>query len=382
MDSKFLRVNDTSIDWESRDSHFFFNIRHPQFNQWQELVKHLPFFPGCLYLFTSSYKKIAILPKESFLISARAVNQHLRCTEKDRWLVVLPFTHTGGLSILARSFCGSYSSFKGPEIWNPKTFLDVLKEKKMTLCSLVPAQVYDLVKNRLSAPPTLRAVVVGGGALSPSLYTKARELKWPLLPSYGLTELCSQVATASLSSLENSFFPELKILPHTQLKVKKGTLHIQSKALLKGYFDLEKKKFWDPKSSEGWFDTGDIGKVEGENLTVKGRKDNQIKILGELTDLTELSHQLESLVFDLTLTDQFILIPVSNERKGWDLQIVTTSFNEQDILKVIRKFNKTVAPFQRVKTVYSVEKLPETDILKPSLDQIKKQIRLKYTNSV
>lgn len=382
MDSKFLRINDTSINWKSRDSHFFFNTRHPQSKQWRELGKHILFFPGCIYLLTSSYKKIAVLSKESFLISARAVNQHLKCTKKDRWLAALPFTHTGGLSILARSFCGSYSSMKGPENWNPEIFRDTLKEKEITLCSLVPAQVYDLVKNRLPAPPTLRAIVVGGGALSPSLYTKAKELNWPLLPSYGLTELCSQVATASLSSLENNSFPELKILPHTQLKVKNGTLHIQSKALLKGYFDLEKKKFWDPKSFEGWFDTGDMGKVEGENLTIKGRRDHQIKILGELTDLTELSHQLESLVFELNLKDQFILIPVSDKRKGWDLQIVTTSFNEQNILKVIREFNKTAAPFQRVKTVYSVEKLPETDIFKPSLNQIKKQIGLKYTDSV
>ena len=42
--------------------------------------------------------------------------------------------------------------------------------------------------------------MTGGGALDPSLYKQARDLGWPLLPSYGLTECGSQVATASLSS--------------------------------------------------------------------------------------------------------------------------------------------------------------------------------------
>ena len=376
MSAQILKINDPAIDWLSQDSHLFFNDRHPQSGEWKELSKKLPFFPGHIYLFTSSYRKIAILSKESFLISARAVNRHLECAPEDRWLITLPLTHAAGLSILARSFCGFFSFVRGAGTWDPKTFLDLLKRKKITLCSLVPAQIYDLVKIRVCPPSSLRAVVVGGGALSPSLYQEARELKWPLLPSYGLTELCSQVATAPFSSLKENSFPEMKILSHVQLKVEKGTLHIQSKALLKGYFDLEKNQFWDPKTADGWFDTGDLGEVSGDKLRVKGRKDCQIKILGELTDLTALSHKLESLMSALSLKERFVLIPVSDNRKEWDLQIVTTSFNEKDILKVVEEFNKNVAPFQKIKTVYSVEKLPETDIFKVSLEQIKKQIGL------
>ena len=441
MSTNFLRINDPSIDWESQDSHFFFNTRHPQSEEWQRLAKALPFFPGHIYLFTSSWKKIVILSKESFLVSAQVVNSHLECTEKDRWLVSLPLTHVGGLSILARSFSGSFSSIKGLNVWNPKTFLNLLKEEKITLCSLVPTQIYDLVQQKFSPPKSLRAVLVGGGALSPSLYTEARKLNWPLLPSYGLTELCSQVATTPLSSLDRSssdfkiskiteddcsissqeiesplsslflrscgsvprtlpllrkrespqikskaskqistedfLMPELKILPHIHLKVKKGTFHAQSKALLKGYFDLETKEFWDPKSSEGWFNTGDLGEIKGKNIKVKGRKENQIKILGELTDLTELSHKLESVKSDFSLTEKFALIPISDQRKGWDLQIVTTSFDEEGILKVVGEFNKNVAPFQKVKTVYSVSKFPKTDIFKLSTEQIKQHIGLK-----
>src|SRR5207253_1068669 len=95
---------------------------------------------------------------------------------------------------------------KGGE-WNPARTVKKWKDRKVTLTSLVPTQVFDLVSANLTAPKNLRAAVIGGGALDPSLYLKARELGWALLPSYGLTECASQVATASLDSLGKKEFP-------------------------------------------------------------------------------------------------------------------------------------------------------------------------------
>ena len=384
------------------------------------------------------------------MVSARVVNRHLKCVAGDRWLIALPLTHVAGIAVLARSFCGSFSIVKMPGAWNPKVFQNVLKTEKITLSALVPAQVYDVVGSGLSAPDSLRAVLVGGGALSPSLYRKARGLGWPLLPSYGLTELCSQAAVAGLSSVKNPIsavadspstlegkksakgesvsltapahpmaghqrregggdtshtrlkkkplkpgelkpadfapaggkdpsFPDLGILPHIQLKVEKGTFHVKSKALLKGYFDPEENRFWDPKLSGGWFDTGDLGELSGKNLKVKGRRERQIKILGELTDLTELSRQLKSVVSSLRLGGRFLLVPVPDPRKTWDLQLITTSFDEGDILKAVRGFNKRAAPFQRIKKAYVVSKLPAGEfsgLFKISPEDIRKHIGL------
>ena len=42
----------------------------------------------------------------------------------------------------------------------------------------------------------------GGGAVSDELYRDARALGWRVLPSYGMTECCSQVATALSDSPE------------------------------------------------------------------------------------------------------------------------------------------------------------------------------------
>ena len=75
----------------------------------------------------------------------------------------MPTFHVAGLSILARSYLSGGACFSYGKKWNAEDFLLFLKEHKITLSSLVPAQVYDLVKAQIKAPSHLRAVVVGGG---------------------------------------------------------------------------------------------------------------------------------------------------------------------------------------------------------------------------
>ena len=142
------------------------------------------------------------LSKQAFLASAGAVNAHLAATASDVWAHALPLFHVGGLGILARAHLSGarvVAAVRGR--WEPSAFRDAAEGAGATLAALVPSQVHDLVQARLDSPSSLRAVVVGGARLEPSLYRAARERGWPCLPSYGLTETCSQVATASLESL-------------------------------------------------------------------------------------------------------------------------------------------------------------------------------------
>ena len=119
----------------------------------------------------------------------------------------------------------------------------------------VPAQVYDLVHLNLCPPASLRAIIVGGGALSESLLNKGRELGWKLHPSYGLTECASQVATWRQDGLE--------ILNHVEIRIsKKGCIEIHSPALLSLYAltTSQGMQYIDPKVA-GWFTTEDQGSV-------------------------------------------------------------------------------------------------------------------------
>ena len=366
-----LKTNPSSINWKNQESYFLYHSKQKE--EAKKVLKKLPSLKGHIFLFSSSFEKIILLSKKALLTSAQSINEHLQCKKTDRWLICLPRHHISGLSIQTRSFCGKFSTFTMKGSWNPQKFLKILKKDRITLCSLVPTQVYDLIQNNCTAPPHLRAVVVGGEALSPSLYKEARKRNWPLLPSYGLTECGSQVATASLSSLKKSSFPPLTILNHIQIKQTKEGLKIKSPALLEGVFHLKEGRFRPFTSS--WFSTEDQGVVKGNFLKVQGRKDNQVKILGKLTHLDTLSEILNSLTLPFKLQKSFYLLPLPHERKGFEITLITTLFKEKEVFKILQEFNKQVLSYQRIEKVYFVPKIKSSS-LKVKTKDLKKQIGL------
>ena len=367
-----ILINDSKIDWDSQESHYFFNEKHPQSQKLKEIASRLPFFPSSVYLFTSSFQKICILKKQAFLTSAKAVNQHLECSSKDKWNINLPLFHVGGLSILARSYLGSYSYQKSDYPWDPKKWLKEITDQKITIASLVPAQVYDLVKLNLQAPKHLRAVVVGGDNLSFDLYKKARHLLWPLLPSYGMTEACSQVATAQLKSLEKNEQPLLKKLNHIEFSSTEQDTKIKSACLLESYFDIKTETLIDPKNDEGWFLLEDKVTFSGDYLSVKGRKDDQIKIKGELVDLQNLRDQIKNLSFHLT--KDYEILPNVEKRNSYEICLVTNSFDFKEISSVLENFNNQVLPYEQIQKVYCLNTIHKTDLLKVKLEELRKQI--------
>ena len=368
-----LKVNDFLIDWLSKDSHYFFDTRHPEAKNFKALASKMPFYSGHIYLFTSGFQKIALLSKEAFLISAKSVNAHLNCQSQGRWLVPLPLFHVSGLSVLARSFCGDYSFIKKDTKWEPKAFVQTLISEKISYTSLVPTQVYDLVEQNLSVPPTLEFALVGGGKLSHSLYKKARDLSWPLLPTYGMTEVCSQIATANRASLKKKSFPALKILPHIELKEKKGILEIKSPSLLTGYFCMHSNRFYDPKTSKGWFSTQDRGELK-EGLILKGRLDEWIKISGHLVSLEKLSERLNTLTKEVSKNKEFYLIALPEERTGHQLVLVTDSYAFDEVLKILTQFNINLPAYEKATSIYMIEKIPRTALSKVNRAELIKQL--------
>jgi O-succinylbenzoic acid--CoA ligase len=274
--------------------------------------------------------KLVALSKDALLASAAAVNRHLRSDANDVWCNVLPAFHVGGLGIYARAF------LSGARI------VSTLDEG-VTLASLVPAQVVDLIREQRAAPRSMRAVVVGGGALSDELYRDGCALGWPLLPSYGLTECCSQVATAQGDS------PELLLLDHIEARIDAdGRLALRSEALLTGY--ATESGFADPKV-DGWFLTEDLATIDGHVLRVQGRSGDFVKIGGESVDLSRLDRILASLGADAAV------IAVPDQRLG---HVIALAIASGDADAITAAFNERVLPFERARSVRRVAEIPRT----------------------
>ncbi len=379
------KINPSRVDWESENSLLFFNERHAKKDIFVSSLSHLPYLKSHIWLATSGRvcQKWVALSKEALLISAQAVNQHLQVRAEDRWGLCLPLFHVGGLAILARAHLSHSSYFLFQEKWSAASFLAFLNRNKITLSSLVPAQVYDIVRAKLPCPSFLRAVVVGGESLSPILYPAARKLNWPLLPSYGLTECASQVATAELDTLipnrcgfargipdqyNKMEMPKMKILSHAQLKIVHQEIGIRSRSLLSGFVPLlpssSRLEFQNPGPG-GWYFTGDKGSLEGAFLQVDNSA--QIKILGEKINLGDLEETLMNVVLKKKeISGRYILLPVPSEREGFQIALISDVFYRPILADLIQEFNKKVSPFERIRKFYFVPQLTFTDISKLS----------------
>ncbi len=344
------------IDWESAESHVLLNPRMPE-EERRLLQSFVTDLPAHLWLATSGTTgalKLTALSKRAMLVSAAAVNRHLQSGRNDVWCCVLPTFHVGGLGIYARAFLSGARVIAAQ--WDPRRFATT---EEVTLASLVPAQVRDLVSARLRSPDRLRAVVVGGGALDRALYGEARELGWPLLPSYGMTETCSQVATATPAS------PELLLLDHVEAQVESdGRLAFRGESLLTGY--ATELGFADPKAG-GWFVTEDLGAIDGRHLKVAGRRGDFVKIGGESVDLGRLDAILASIA---GLDAAVVAFP--DGRLGHVIHLAVTRAVDGDVVRAA--FDERVHPFERVRRVHIVEEIPRSSLGKLLRKQLLEQL--------
>jgi len=335
------------IDWQSDESHLLLNPRMPE-EERRMLQSYVADLPAHLWLATSGTTgalKLTALSKKAMLASAAAVNRHLDSDANDVWVNVLPTFHVGGLGIHARAFLSGAPVITAE--WNPRQFAE---QETMTLSSLVPAQVRDLVDQSMKPPQTLRAIIVGGGALEPSLYTQARALGWPVLPSYGMTETCSQVATATATLAS----PELVLLDHVQARTEEdGRLAFRGQSLLTGYGTAS--GFIDPKTEDGWFTTEDLGKVQNGRLQVGGRRGDFIKIGGESVDLARLDAILASIA-----GAHAAVLAVPDARLGHVIHLAVTNATDPHTVKAA--FDANVHPFERARAVHVVAEIPRSPL--------------------
>ena len=240
---------------------------------------------------TSGRAKGACLTGANFLASAEAAADRLGAVVAQRWLACMPLFHVGGLSILMRSV-----RFGGPVRLLPRfdaaEVSDVLDGGDVAAVSLVPTMLSRLLAHRegRAAPPGLRVLLLGGAAASPELLTRALAAGYPVCPTYGLTESCSQVATAAPPPVGAACALPMLPLQGTELRIDidgrdappgtPGEIVVRGPTVMQGYLH-------DPQATAralraGWLYTGDIGCLDAEGgLRVFDRRDDLIVSGGE-----------------------------------------------------------------------------------------------------
>ncbi len=363
------------IDFESKTTHVVVNPRAKACDrnraaQWVSTVREAP--RGLVWLATSGTTgafKLVGLRREAIVASAHASNHHLQARREDTWMLALPRYHVGGIGVLCRAWLTGSRVVEpfAMRKWDAGEFVRMASAEDVTLTTLVPAQVFDLVRASAVCPPSLRAIVVGGGALDPSLHDDAFRLGYRVLPSYGLSECASQVATAPLrASIEDSSKDTgLVLLRHIEAKVvPSGCLSLRSPSLLEGYLEDAPAgpRFVDPKR-DGWFETSDRVALDGNRLHFFGRAASFIKVGGETVNLDHLRAIFDEVKRASGLEGDMALIARPDARLGRSIVMVIAQGYAGRTAEDLRDvFNERVMPYERVRALVQVPFVPRSPL--------------------
>lgn len=310
---------------------------------------------------TSHLLKIVVFKKQNFLRSAKKANAYLKSGTDDKWLVSLPLHHVAGLSILARAFLNHNKTYYWAK-WDPKTFIKNLNEWSIQFCSLVPTQIFDLVSQNLTAPKSLKTVLVGGSAFPDSHWQRMKQLGWPLLKTYGMTETAAFIST-NLS--DTDYYDPL---PGIQVRLDSDNrLAIKTDSLFDGYIvqtDTEQWQFQTIRQHDGYWSTEDHATLKGHQFQILGRDQGLIKVKGELVNTQTLNQRLWEISEQIDATAPSpILYFFPSERDGYELfAIFEKGQNEGHLKTVIKRLNEHVLPYERINWYIVVDEIPKTDL--------------------
>ncbi|MBK90625.1 MAG: hypothetical protein CL772_05555 [Chloroflexi bacterium] len=298
--------------------------------------------PFCI-LFTSGssgHPKAVSITRKNIEFSCKASQENLNVTDKDIWLLCMPPYHAGGLSIIYRSIILS-KIFYILDTFDAYEVMNLIKESKVSIVSLVPTmlnKILDIMeKNKISAPKDFNFVLCGGAKIPENLISRAKKSNIKVLPTYGMTEASSQIATANPEDLDRPNNSVGKILSGLDIRFSK-IKEIQIKG-------ANIAKYLNQKHNS-WLETGDYGYLDKNGyLFVEGRIDEMIISGGENINPREIEEEVnkipeiaESYVFgsDDSYWGQKVNLYISliDNNKSLELEEIKKSLSHIDSFKI------------------------------------------------
>ncbi|MDZ7773450.1 MAG: class I adenylate-forming enzyme family protein [Balneolaceae bacterium] len=338
---------------------------------------------------TSGPPKIVPLKRRQMLYAARASARNFRPDPGHFWLLCLPLNHVGGISIVLRSLLYGSGIYRmdGFDQEMVSTFLN--ENTLFQAASLVPT----MLKRLLEIPAFrthrgFKAILLGGGPIDPALLRQATEKGIPIVPSYGMTETCAQIAANHIQKPSGVYVPfqsvgaifapnEMEIRDREGEKVPpndSGTIWLRGPQVFDGYLDdgeggASAAGDGDDAPSrtggegsfdaERWFNTGDYGhlNIHGQ-LIVEARRTDLIITGGENVS----PHEVESALVKLEGIAEAAVIGLPDEEWGQRVvaAVVTRDGKELDPEAVREALGQNMSEFKIPKELLAVDALPHT----------------------
>ena len=236
---------------------------------------------------SSGHPRGVVLTPENLLASIGASRARLGNDAGDRWLLVLPLFHVGGLSTVWRSLAagGSIELHAG---FDAASAARSLKGGSVSMVSLVPTMLHRILEYDGGPYEGIKAVLLGGAPASRDLVQRGLGAGLPVLQTYGMTETCSQVATVEPGRERESIGTTGRLLDGFVVSFDDGEILLDGPAVSPGYFREAPRV--------GPYRTGDLGHMDTEErLVVTGRCDELILTGGENVRPSTIEAAIESI---------------------------------------------------------------------------------------
>lgn len=262
----------------------------------------------------------------------------LGCSAADHWLACISLAHVGGLSVVLRAL--HFGSQLTIESRADKATIESAVKNGTNMTSLVPTILHSVdISN-------FKTVLVGGAHTPTNLPSNA-------ISTYGLTETFGGVVYNGE--------------PIDGVEIRIGTdseIEIRCDSLLRTY-----RNGIDPKNSEGWLHTGDLGEFKDGKLSVLGRKDDLIKTGGyKVWPIT-----VENSLCQHEVVADVVVAGTPDEKWGqtvtaWVvLRPDTRSLRLEDLSKHVRL---TLPDYCAPKKVFIVDEIPRSSLGKALMSEL------------
>ena len=315
---------------------------------------------------SSGLPKAVSISRKNIESSCNISQKNLNVEKSDKWLLCMPPYHAGGLSIIYRSLILG-NKFHIEDDFNSEKVIDLIMSEKINIVSMVPTMlskiVYQMKDRNLIAPKSFKFVLSGGAKTPEELILSSNNIGLKTLPTYGMTETSSQIATASPNDEFRPLNSVGKPLLRDSVKITKNSEIQVSGEMVANYYD--------EKVSKKWLQTGDYGYIDKDNyLFVKGRIDELIISGGENINPLEV----EEFISKNKKIKECIVLGKTDEY--WGEKVVAAIYSDDDItLEEINSYLGGLDKFKYPKDIVQLKKpLPKLHNGKFDRKKIKKLI--------
>ena len=242
---------------------------------------------------TTGRPKAVMLSHGNLAANTDAIVAYLQLTAADSIVSVLPFYYSYGNSVLHTHISSGARIVIGPSLVYPHLVAQAIAREAATGFAGVPS-TFALLAARVQLQQfdfgALRYVTQAGGAMSPALTTRIRELlpRARLFVMYGQTEAAARLSFVPPERLRDKLGSVGTPIAGVELEVRDengaslarnrtGEVWARGPNVMLGYWN-------DPESTrhtlvDGWLRTGDMGKLDEDGfLFLEGRRNDIIKV--------------------------------------------------------------------------------------------------------